>query len=82
MNLVQTQAIKFGKLASSPQLICNANEAKQFDKFFTMLASAMNLCQACDLENEWYALYDKLADIEIVQDEQKDDMSTARPIVL
>lgn len=82
MNLVSAQTIKFGKLTSTPQLICTPEEAKQFDKFLQSLAVNMDLCEAAGLDKEWYALYDKLADIEIVQDEQKDDMSTARPEVL
>lgn len=83
MYLDYSQEIRFGEMANAPKLVCSSiKEAKQFQQFFIALADAMNLCDVCGAEKEWNALYDKLADIEIVQDEQKDDMSTARPITL
>lgn len=65
MQLVQTQAIRFGKPTSTPTLICNRDEAENFEKFLTYFGCTAKLCDSLDCEDEWMALYNKLADIAI-----------------
>lgn len=87
MNLVYAQSTKFGKLMSCPQLICSSEEFaevnKRFDAMERAIGNNLDFFKELGLYDEAYKLYDKMADIAIIDAEDgEDDMSKAMPVVL
>lgn len=76
-NLVSSQCVRFGRIVSTPQIICSPEEYKtvkaNFDKIVEIIGMNMDFFEKAELYDDAWKLYDKLCDIEVIESDPREE---------